>query len=133
MIVLDTHVLLWARADERRLGRKARSLVDRLWARGEVAVCALSFWEAAFLQARGRLDLPAAPQEWRDRVLADGVVEFPVDGDAGIRAVALGGLPSDPVDRLIVATAISRGAELMTADERLLAWKHPLVRHDARA
>ena len=32
MIVLDTHVLVWARASERRLGRRARALLDRLWA-----------------------------------------------------------------------------------------------------
>jgi PIN domain nuclease of toxin-antitoxin system len=132
VIILDTHVLLWARADERKLGRKARALLSRLWPRGEVAVCALSFWEAALLHARGRLDLPAVPREWRERVLADGAVELAVDGDAAVRAVGLGGLANDPVDRLIVATALCRDAELMTADERLLAWQHPLVRHDAR-
>lgn len=132
MIVLDTHALAWVAARERRLGRKARALVERLWSRGEVAVCAISFWEAALLHARGRLELPAEPGEWRAELLASGLLELPVDGEAGIRAVGLGGLPSDPVDRLIVATALGRDAGLMTADERLLAWKHPLVRHDAR-
>ncbi|MCC6210696.1 MAG: type II toxin-antitoxin system VapC family toxin [Burkholderiales bacterium] len=133
MIVLDTHVLAWASAGDRKLGRKARSLIDRLWARGEAAACALSFWEAALLHARDRLDIRMAPGEWRAELLAAGLIELPVDGDAGIRAVGLGGLPSDPVDRLIVATTLGRGAELMTADERLLAWQHPLVRHDARS
>jgi PIN domain nuclease of toxin-antitoxin system len=132
VIVLDTHALAWVAARERRLGRKARALVERLWSRGEVAVCAISFWEAALLHARGRLELPAEPGEWRAELLASGLLELPVDGEAGIRAVGLGGLPSDPVDRLIVATALGRDAGLMTADERLLAWKHPLVRHDAR-
>jgi hypothetical protein len=33
---------------------------------------------------------------------------------------------------LIVATALERGATLLTADERILGWKHTLVRHDAR-
>lgn len=132
MIVLDTHVLAWASAGDRRLGRKSRAHVDRLWARGEAAVCALSFWEAALLHARDRLEIPMAPDEWRAELLAAGLIELPVDGEAGIRAVGLGGLPSDPVDRLIVATTLGRGAELMTADERLLAWRHPLVRHDAR-
>jgi PIN domain nuclease of toxin-antitoxin system len=132
VIVLDTHVLVWARADDRRLGRKAKALLGRAWSRGEVAVCALSFWEAALLHARGRLDLPVAPHEWRGRVLADGAVELSVNGDAAVRAVGLGGLPSDPVDRLIVATALQHRAALMTADERLLAWEHALARHDAR-
>lgn len=132
MIVLDTHALAWVAARERRLGRKARALVERLWARSEVAVSAMSFWEASLLHARGRMDLPAEPGEWRAELLDAGLIELPVDGEIGIRAVGLGGLPSDPVDRLIVATTLSRGGALMTADERLLAWEHPLIRHDAR-
>lgn len=132
MIVLDTHVLAWADNDERRLGRKARALINRMWNRGEVAVCALSFWELAMLQAGKRLELPATVEEWRGQLLAAGLVEIPVDGNVGIRAVALAGLPNDPVDRLIVATALFHSGELMTADERLLEWDHPLVRHDAR-
>ncbi len=132
MIVLDTHVLAWVDSGERRLGRKARSLIDRLWARGEVAVCAMSFWEAALLQARRRLELPGEAGEWRARLLAAGLVELAVDGNAGIRAVGLGGLPNDPIDRLIVATALHHRAALITADERLLGWEHAMVRHDAR-
>jgi PIN domain nuclease of toxin-antitoxin system len=132
VIVLDTHVLAWADFDERRLGRKARALIERLWGRGEVAVCAMSFWEAALLQARGRLELPAAADEWRGQLLAAGLVELAVDGNAGIRAVGLGGLPNDPVDRLIVATALHHRAALVTADERLLSWEHSMARHDAR-
>lgn len=130
--MLDTHVLAWVDFEQRKLGRKARALIDRLWARGEVAVCSMSFWEAALLQARGRLELPAEAGEWRGQLLAAGLVELAVDGDAAIRAVGLGGLPSDPVDRLIVATALHHRAALMTADERLLAWEHSMVRHDAR-
>jgi len=132
VIVLDTHVLAWADGDERKLGRSARALLGRLWGRGEVAVCALSFWEVALLQSRGRLKLTAAPDEWRQELLEGGLVELPVDGNVAIRAVGLGGLPTDPVDRLIVATALHHGASLMTADERLIGWNHPLVRHDAR-
>jgi len=132
VIVLDTHVLAWADNDERKLGRKSRALIDRLWGRGEVAVCAMSFWEVALLQARGRLELPCTADEWRGQLLAAGLLELPVDGNVGIRAVGLGGLPDDPADRLIVATALHHDAVLVSADERLLGWNHPLVRHDAR-
>lgn len=132
MIVLDTHVLAWVDFEQRKLGRKARALIDRLWARGEVAVCAMSFWEVAILEARTRLELPAKIAEWRAQLLAAGLVEIPVDGNIGLRAIGLGGLPNDPVDRLIVATALHHHAGLMTADERLLGWDHSMVRHDAR-
>lgn len=132
MIVLDTHVLVWADNNERKLGRKARALIERHWKRGQVGVCAMSFWEIALLVARGRLVLPVSVAEWRGEMLEAGLVELAVDGNVGVRAAPLDGLPDDPVDRLVVATALHHGAALVTADERLLAWNQALVRHDAR-
>ena len=132
MIVLDTHVLVWADSDDRRLGRKARALIDQLWAIGKVAVPAIAFWEVGLLQARRRLDLPISVREWRDAVLAAGAIELPLDGAVAVRALDLSGLHDDPTDRFIVATALVHGAALMTADERLLDWHHAMERHDAR-
>ena len=133
MIVLDTHVLVWAANDERRLGRKARALIDQLWAIGKVAVPAIAFWEIGLLQARRRLQLPSPVRAWREAVLAAGVIELPLDGTVAVRALDLAGLHDDPADRFIVATALVHAATLMTADERLLDWRHALERHDARA
>jgi PIN domain nuclease of toxin-antitoxin system len=132
VIVLDTHVLVWAVTDERKLGRKARASIDRLWATGKVAVAAISFWEVGLLQARRRLDLPTSVREWRDAILAAGAIELPLDGAIALRALDLTGLHNDPADRFIVATALVHDATLMTADDRLLEWRHPLDRHDAR-
>ena len=131
MIVLDTHVLVWADNDDRRLGRAARALIDRLWASGKVAVSAIAFWEAGLLQARRRLRLPASVADWRSAILAAGAIELPLDGTVAVRALELSGLHDDPADRFIVATALVHGAALMTADERLLEWRHGMERHDA--
>lgn len=132
MIVLDTHVLVWAANDERALGRKARALIDRLWPSGKVLVPAIVFWEVGLLQARRRLRLPSPVAEWRGEVLAAGAVELPLDGAVALRALELSGLHDDPADRFIVASALAQSATLMTADERLLDWDHALHRHDAR-
>ena len=132
MIVLDTHALVWAIGNERKLGRRPRALIDRMWTRGAVAVSALTFWEVATLQDKQRLERPLSASEWRAQRLADGPIEIPVDGWIGIRAVDLHGLPDDPADRTIVATALHQRATLVTTDEQLLAWEHTLERHDAR-
>jgi PIN domain nuclease of toxin-antitoxin system len=132
VILLDTHALVWADNDLKKLGSRSRALIERMWARAAVAVSALSFWEVALLEAGRRLTLPAPCAQWRAELLASGLEEIPVDGVIALRATGLGGLPGDPVDRLIVATALERGATLVTADARLLGWSHPLERHDAR-
>ena len=72
MIVLDTHVMIWVAGGERKLGRKARALIDRHWQAGMVAVSALSFWESGLLQVRRRLSLPVPARQWRDELLAAG-------------------------------------------------------------
>jgi len=131
VIVLDTHVLVWVAADDRKLGRKTRGLIDRRWAAGHVAVAAITFWEVALLVSRGKLELPAPVEEWRTQLLAASLIELPIDGLTGIRAVDLDGLPEDPADRFIATTALNHGAALVTADEKLLRWGHALVRHDA--
>ena len=133
MIVLDTHVLVWAVNDERKLGRKARANIERHWGGGGVAVSAISFWEVALLQSRGRLRLPTPAEQWRTDLISAGLTELPLEGAAAIRSAGLSGLPEDPADRFIVATAIAEGATLLSADENLLRWPHPLERQDARA
>ena len=47
--------------------------------------------------------------------------EIPVNGLIAARAGLLPDMHGDPADRLIVATALE-GHQLITADERMLAW-----------
>jgi len=132
VIVLDTHVLLWAAADDRKLGRKTRQMIDRLWSSGTVTIPSIVFWEVGLLQIAGRQPLPMSVREWRDGLVSAGIKELPLDGEVALRAAELTGLHADPADRFIAATALVHDATLITADERLLAWKHSLDRHDAR-
>lgn len=78
----------------------------------------------------GRLDLFADPEAWRRDLLAQGLVEVPVNGLIGVRAGLLPGLRGDPADRLIVATALE-GHRLLTADAHILRWSGRLNRIDA--
>lgn len=123
-------MLLWARFGDRRLGAGAREVIARAWERGEVAVSAMTFWEIAMLHDKGRIALPHDIAEWRAYLLEAELVEIPVDGEIGIRAIKIDGLHGDPADRVIVATALS-GHRLLTADRLILEWAGPLDRLSA--
>ena len=131
MILLDTHALVWMDVDDPALGRTTRRAIRRAWPAQQVAVSAVSFWECAMLHARRCITLPQSPSAWRGDLISAGLVEWPIDGGIAILAADLEMPHKDPADRFIVATAISHGAVLATADARLLEWKHALKRMDA--
>lgn len=130
MILLDTHALI--RLADDGLGKRSQRMADQALAQDKLAISAISFWEIAFLIARGRLKSVQSATQLRAQSLGDGAIELPLTGEIAIRAVDLSNLPGDPADRFIVATAVVHDAILMTADERLLAWRHSLKRQDAR-
>ena len=130
--MLDTHVLVWLDEGSSRLGPRARAALERAFRAEELAVSAISFWEIAMLQRKGRLELDVGLGEWRAELLRMGVVEVPVSGRIGILAAQLENFHGDPADRMIVATARSAGAPLLTADERILDWAPRRSCRDAR-
>ena len=130
MILLDTQVLLWLLHGDRRLGRHARQVIDDAFAAGLAAVSAITFWEVAMLQARGKIALQADIHSWRQGLLDEGLIEIPVDGGAAVRAGLLQDMHGDPADRLIVAAALD-GHQLVTADRRILDWPGQLNRLQA--
>lgn len=132
MILLDTHVLLWLDQGNSRLGKVALQLIESAMAVGGVAVSAISFWEIAMLVEKRRIVTSLALNAWRDDLLRSGLIEFAIDGECGIQTALLHDLPSDPADRMIVATALRQSAALVTADERLLQWSGSVQRVDAR-
>jgi PIN domain nuclease of toxin-antitoxin system len=131
VILLDTHAAVWFANDTRDLGQRANAVLDRALAGGELAISAVSIWEIALLHAKKRLRLRESPAMLRRQLLDGGVVELSLTGEIALRSVDLGGLPPDPTDRFIAATAIIHDATLVTADEKLLRWRHALKRLDA--
>ena len=131
MILLDTHVLCWRRFGDARLGRRARAVLECATQEGDAAVSTITFWEAGMLQEKGRIELPAELAAWRGVLLREGLVEIPVAGAIAARAGSLHDIHGDPADRVILATALE-GHQLITADDRLLAWPGDIARLDAR-
>lgn len=125
-MLLDTHVLVWARADSGRLGPTAW---DEL-ASQTVYFSPVSLVELHVKTMSGKLDLPPAVL---DDPSVDGFVELSLRTD---QAAALAELPEltahDPFDRMLVAQALATRMKFLTADRRLLALQKKWIL-DARA
>ncbi|HEX5070518.1 MAG TPA: type II toxin-antitoxin system VapC family toxin [Vicinamibacterales bacterium] len=136
VMLLDTHVWIWAAADARRIGAQTRRLLDRQAAAGRVCVSAISAFEISALCAAGRLVLNQPAERWiRDSIERGNLRIINVNTDAAMDAGALGheALP-DPIDRLLVAAARDAELALVTRDRRMLefAKRTKMVRvHDA--
>jgi PIN domain nuclease of toxin-antitoxin system len=119
VILLDTHVLVWVREGNERLGRRTSRRIDRALHDGALAISAFSFWEIAMLVDAGRMRLRVTVDEFRAASVGAGVLEIPVDGSIAILSTRLG-MHGDPADRIIVATALQLRASLATADSAML-------------
>ena len=131
MRLLDTHTLIWFREANPRLGTQARQEIERSLEQTDAALSVISFWEIAMQLQKGRIVLPVDLAAWRNDLLQHGLIEIPVNAEIASRAGLLPEMHGDPADRIIVATALE-GHELITADERILAWPGTVSLLDAR-
>jgi PIN domain nuclease of toxin-antitoxin system len=130
VILLDTHVAVWF-VTNTKFGKRTMTIVDAAQAEARLAVSAISFWEIALLVARRRLRAIRSVAEQRTKILTAGMIELPLTGEIAVLAGELESLHGDPADRFIAATAIVHDATLVTADKKLLRWRHSLRRQNA--
>jgi len=118
MIVLDTHAWIWWVSDPRRLSKPAERAIRRA---KTVGVPAIALWEFAMLLSKGRIEVDRPPLEWVRAALALPRVELlPISPAIAIHSTQLGGnFHGDPADRLIVATAMSESAPLVSRDDKI--------------
>ena len=121
MILLDTHALVWAVAETKRLSKVASAAILKAQTNGGMAISAISLWELAMLLSRGRIQAYGTV-EASVRLLTEGIVVKPITPEiAAIAAQFPSDFPQDPADRLIAATAKAEGLALVTRDEKLRA------------
>jgi PIN domain nuclease of toxin-antitoxin system len=126
VIVLDTHVIVWWVSRSSRLSARAQRAIEQSLRKGPVIASTISVLEIATAVRRGRLELGSPVDEWLADVGALPELRFePVSVE--ISRVA-GGLadtaPGDPADRIIIATAQTLGAPLVSADSALRGSPH---------
>lgn len=113
-LLLDTHLLLWAAGDPRRLPARARALIKDPG--NELIFSAASLWEIAIKRGLERDDFRVDPRLLRRGLLDNGYSELAITSE---HAVALDRLPpihKDPFDHILVAQAMVEGVALLTVD-----------------
>jgi len=126
MIVLDTHVWIWFVSNPELLSKKAKEIVDNAIQEKSILISSISAWEIAFLVVKKRLKLTLDLVDWIAASEALPFVKFiPVNNSVAIKSVHLPEpLHNDPADRIIISTAISEKAILVTKDEKILSYPH---------
>ena len=126
VIVLDTHVLLWWLSNPEKLSLKAAEAIETAMNDRAIYVSSISSWEIAMLSARGRLELTIDVADWVAAAESLPFVYFiPVNNRIALKSVSLPDFAwPDPADRIIIATALSLRATLITRDRRILDYPH---------
>lgn len=114
-LLLDSHILVWWSAGDRKLGRRAENML--LAPDAELFVSAASWWELAVKQALGKIKLDIAAM--RRSLEGRGVTGIPVTVVHAERAGILPALHGDPFDHMLVAQAMCEDLTLLTRDGKL--------------
>jgi len=122
-LLLDTHIAIWLDTGTSRLARATRDLIDTCRQDGgTIYLSAVSAWEIALLIDAERIVLDVPAESWIERFVdRPGVDTVPLSYRAASRAYYFHHLKHrDPVDRLLIATAIELECPLVTYDKQIL-------------
>lgn len=126
ILLLDTHLLLWAAGQPDRLSQEAQSMIaaprNTLW------FSAASLWEITIKRGLGRADLRVDPHLLRRGLTENGYTELPITSEHAMATAHLPPIHKDPFDRVLIAQAESEGALLLTTDELVARYPGPVRR-----
>jgi len=116
-LLIDTHIFLWSQFDLSKLSKELLELRKSPNVRWHLSQ--ISVWEIQIKFDLGKLPLPEAPARLLPKLIADSGFSYQALQDEAI--FMLGKLPAvhrDPFDRMLIATAIVNGWEVVTNDDR---------------
>ena len=127
-LLLDTHIALWAVADDPRLPAGAAGLIAD--PDNEVLVSVASLWEIAIKHALARggpNDMPISAQEALGYFRDAGYAMLDILPAHVIAFEQLTRLHADPFDRLLVGQALTVPLRLITHDARLARYSDTVL------
>ncbi len=121
MILVDTHAVIWMTQGGTLLSQEAEHALIRGRTEGRLAIADITLREVADLIAKKRVTVKTSMAVYL-RFVESLFHIVPISGAIAERSIAFGSrYPKDPADRLIGATAVVHGWQLVTKDERIRA------------
>ena len=119
-LLLDTHTWFWHVSGDMTLKVRARNIINAAAQEGRLFLSAISTWEVAMLEAKGRIHLTMPTLQWIEAALD----KFPtrliyLSPKITVESCQLLDMHGDPADRLIVATARVENLTLLTRDNKI--------------
>lgn len=123
MIILDTCAVVWDALDRRQLTDKALSAINKADEFNALIVSDISIWEIAMLVNKERVKTDTSVSNFVNLYLQTrniSVVQIsPEIAELSVKLAPE--INKDPADRIISATSIIHNAQLITADQNLIA------------
>lgn len=124
--LLDTHAWIWWVTEDSRLSQKAKREIAGAVENRNLLLSMISIWELAKKVEREQLILDRDLNDWLDLALAPNALQL-VEMDRGVLVDSCR-LPQpfhgDPADQIIVSTARTHAAVLITRDRRIRSYSH---------
>ena len=124
--LLDTHIILWAGFDVKRLSRKAKSILED--PENVLYFSPVSLWEISIKHEKHPEQMAITSERVREIAIKMGFIELPVRSRHGVNIANLPDIHNDPFDRMLITQARSDGLYLLSHDDKVIAYGASVVK-----
>ncbi len=121
-LLLDSHVVIWWLLTPQRLSAPTINFLQD--AENNLFLSSATVWELGIKIAKGHLHLP---DDYPDKLLADGFTELSVQITHAQKAATLPLHHCDPFDRLLIAQTLIEDLKLVTSDATIFRYDVPTI------
>lgn len=120
--LLDTHTLIWAVTDPKKLTNKVKSILEG--ADNDIVVSAVSFWEIALKHSIQKLTLDGlTPDDFPKAALETGFRLLDLDSTTAASYHKVSAMyHRDPFDRMLIWQALQNNFQLISKDSNMLKY-----------
>jgi len=123
--ILDTHTAIWALEDKTKLSQNVKSIIDDI----SIPLCIsiISAWEIAIKVSAGKLDFTGGSKTFLEKIRHNDIEVLDIKGAYIEQLETLPFIHRDPLDRLIISTALSENLTVLTIDDNIHKYDVPWI------